>query len=182
MYQVVNEHSSTDHVLRPKKKKEPKKEDYEEDDMLQQQMENLSLEDYNRTWFEHEGMKDFRPPALDLINYAETEEDATEMATTILEYISTYKVPFIGMDAEWLNDNPICLIQITAFDEESESGFSNFLFRSSKFNMTECKPLMELLTSDQGLQINPVVFNFLLEPNRNTICNPSSRRHLQNRR
>ena len=82
---MVNEHSSTDHVLRPKKKKKkmPKKEDYEEDDMLQQQMENLSLEEYNKTWFEHEGMKEFRPPVLDLINYADNEEDATEMATTI---------------------------------------------------------------------------------------------------
>ena len=150
MYEVVNEHSSADHVPLLRKKKWPVKEDYEEDEMLQQQMENLSLEEYSRTWFEHEGMETFRPPALDLINYADNEEDATEMATTILEYINTYKVPFIGMDAEWLNDNPICLIQITAFDEESESGFSNFLFRSSKFNMTKCKPLMELLTSDEG--------------------------------
>ena len=136
-------------ILKPKKVKAT--EDYDDLDDLQERMENLELQSYNSDWFTH--IKSFDEPKLEEIQYADTMEKANEYAKEILEYVEAYNVPFVGMDAEWLNDNPICLIQISCFDQENESGIANYLFRSSKFDIYKCEPLMKILTSDDILKV-----------------------------
>ena len=91
---------------------------------------------------------------LDTIRPAENLITANFMASKILEHIDTYQVPVIGFDMEWVGNNRTALIQISCF---TNVGIENFLFRSSKFMIERCEPLLKILKSREIIKLGVCV-------------------------
>jgi hypothetical protein len=69
------------------------------------------------------------PPDSLSISVIESISDAEFAVTEILKL--TEKVPFIGLDCEWVGNNSTALLQLAVF---SDSGTKCYLFRLQKFD------------------------------------------------
>jgi len=82
------------------------------------------------------------PPTLESIQIIENNFDAENASRDILTLAD--RVPFVGLDCEWVGTNQAALLQIAVFDSEFPKCY---LFRLSKFDKSPMPILSSLLNS-----------------------------------
>ena len=93
-------------------------------------------------------------PELDKIRVAENLITADFMAEEVLKNIETFNINFVGFDMEWVQNNRTGLIQVSFY---SSIGFQTILFRTAKFELERCAPLMKLLKSREIVKLGVCV-------------------------
>lgn len=105
----------------------------------------------NCSWFNKVSLAS---PHLETIRVAENLVTANFMATEILKNIDTFNINFVGFDMEWVQNNRTGLIQVSYY---SSIGFQTILFRTAKFELERCDPLMTLLKSREIVKLGVCV-------------------------
>ena len=69
-----------------------------------------------------------QPPPIESIRVISTNIEAEEAAQEIFQL--TREIPFLGLDCEWVGQNPTALLQLSLFNPKTNAS-ETFLFRLS---------------------------------------------------
>ena len=90
-----------------------------------------------------------KPPELGAISTIEDNVEAENAAGEIIAF--TDRVPFCGLDCEWVGNNRTALLQISVFNDKE--GFKCYLFRLCKLDERPMPLLHHLLNSESVIKL-----------------------------